>query len=160
MRALVVYESAFGNTEKVARAIQEGLTSHVPTGAVEVGGAAREFEDDVDLLVVGGPTHAFGMSRDSTRRDAAKKADREPVSKGQGIREWLAGVQGQAPRLAAAFDTRFKTAALDHRLGGTWSGKAPSRARLSDLRACRKLLRGGDRGAVARRRARAGAPVG
>jgi hypothetical protein len=108
MRALVVYESAFGNTEKVARAIQEGLTSHVPTGTVEVGGAAREFEDDVDLLVVGGPTHAFGMSRDSTRRDAAKKADREPVSKGQGIREWLAGVQGQAPRLAAAFDTRFK----------------------------------------------------
>jgi hypothetical protein len=75
MRALVVFESAFGNTEKIARAINEGLTSVVPTRAVEVGGAALELEGDVDLLVVGGPTHAFGMSRPGTRQQAAKQAE-------------------------------------------------------------------------------------
>jgi hypothetical protein len=108
MRALVVYESAFGNTEKVARAVGEGLSLHVPTQVVEVGDAPSGIESDIELLVVGGPTHAFSMSRPSTREDAAKKADGEVVSKGQGIREWLAGVQGTAPRLGVAFDTRYK----------------------------------------------------
>jgi hypothetical protein len=108
MRALVVFESAFGNTEKIARAINEGLTSVVPTRAVEVGGAALELEGDVDLLVVGGPTHAFGMSRPGTRQQAAKQAEHGVVSNGIGIREWLESVLGPAPRLAAAFDTRFK----------------------------------------------------
>ena len=108
MRALVVFESAFGNTEKIARAIQEGLTSLVPTRAIEVGGAARDLGGDVDLLVVGGPTQAFGMSRPGTRQQAARQADDGVVSEGIGIREWLAGLNRPAPRLAAAFDTRFK----------------------------------------------------
>ncbi len=56
-RALVVFESMFGNTEAIARAVADGL-----------GGGA-----EVD--VVGGPTHAFGMSRPSTRRSAAQQAE-------------------------------------------------------------------------------------
>jgi hypothetical protein len=108
MRALVVFESAFGNTEKVARAIEQGLTSVVPTRAVEVGDAPLELDGDIDLLVVGGPTNAFGMSRPGTRAQAAKQATHGVVSKGIGIREWLAALRGPAPRLAAAFDTRFK----------------------------------------------------
>ena len=133
MRALVVYESAFGNTEKIARAIQEGLTSLVPARALEVGGAAREFGADVELLVVGGPTQAFGMSRASTREGAAKKEDRELVSKGQGIREWLAGVQGPAPRLGAAFDTRFKKPRL---ITGSAARAAEKRLRELGCRIC------------------------
>jgi hypothetical protein len=107
MRAVVVFESAFGNTERIARAIADGLTSIVPARAVEVGGAPLEFEDDVDLIVVGGPTHALGMSRPGTRQQAAKQAEHGVVSNGIGIREWLSRVHA-APRLAAAFDTRFK----------------------------------------------------
>ena len=107
LRALVVYESAFGNTQKIARAIGEGLSTCMATEVVEVGHVPGET-GEIDLLVVGGPTHAFSMSRPSTREDAAKKADGEVVSKGRGIREWLAGGPGLAPRLAAAFDTRFK----------------------------------------------------
>lgn len=107
MQALVVYESAFGNTERIALAIGEGLSLAMTTQIAEVTDAPTET-GELGLLVVGGPTHAFSMSRPSTREDAAKKANGELVSKEQGIREWLAGVQGPAPRLAAAFDTRFK----------------------------------------------------
>jgi hypothetical protein len=108
MRAVVVYESAFGNTEMIARAIADGLTSVIPTRVTEVGGAPGSFDDHTDLLVVGGPTHAFGLSRPGTRQQAAKQAEHGVVSSGVGIREWLGAIQDRGPRLGAAFDTRFK----------------------------------------------------
>ncbi|HEY8524679.1 MAG TPA: flavodoxin domain-containing protein [Acidimicrobiales bacterium] len=109
MRALVVYESMFGNTEAVARAVGAGLAALMPTDVVEVGRAPAALGDDVDLLVVGGPTHAFGLSRRRTRADAAKQAEGQLVSRGFGLREWLAVLD--RPRdgvAAAAFDTRVK----------------------------------------------------
>lgn len=72
MKSIVVYESMFGNTERVARAIAEALGRCGGVELVEVGDAAASL-GSVDLLVVGGPTHAFGMSRESTRADAARK---------------------------------------------------------------------------------------
>jgi len=65
MNALVLYESRFGNTERVAEAIALALQEAVPTrlAAVEdvsdCAGALR----GIDLLVVGGPTHAHGISQ-------------------------------------------------------------------------------------------------
>src|SRR4051812_30612602 len=108
MRALVVFESMFGNTEKVAGAVAHGLQLEgIDTGLVEVGSAPRRLTADVDLLVVGGPTHAFSMSRASTRADAvAKGAAQERAS--VGLREWLDSVvldTTHVPELAA-FDTR------------------------------------------------------
>ena len=108
MRALVVYESAFGNTEEIARAIAEGLSGHMPVDVVEVGVAPNRVGREVDLLVTGGPTHGFSMSRASTRDDAAKKSAGQIVSRGQGIREWLARDRELNPGSAAAFDTRFE----------------------------------------------------
>jgi hypothetical protein len=108
-RALVVFESMYGNTEAVARAIAEGLATRVPVDVVEVGAAPPVPGDDVDLLVVGGPTHAFGMSRASTRRDASEKvaeAGGAPVSRGDGVREWLAALPSRPGLRAAAFDTQ------------------------------------------------------
>lgn len=105
-RALVVFESMYGNTEAVARAIADGLATRVAVDVLEVGGAPAAADDDIALLVVGGPTHAFGMSRPSTRRDAADKVERPTVSRGPGVREWLESLQSQAGRQAAAFDTR------------------------------------------------------
>lgn len=106
MRALVVYESMFGNTQTVATAIAEGLRAAVTVDLVEVGAAPTTVDDDIGLLVVGGPTHAFGMSRAATRRDAAEQAEREVVSAGTGLREWLEVVQAPAARIpAAAFGT-------------------------------------------------------
>jgi hypothetical protein len=108
MRALVVYESMFGNTQAVADAVADGLGAHVPADAVEVGAAPTVLGEDVALLVVGGPTHAFGMSRQATRRDAGEQADHGLVSAGIGLREWLTAVDRGSGRVAAAFDTRIQ----------------------------------------------------
>ena len=74
--------------------------------AVEVGGAPATLDDDVTLLVVGGPTHAFGMSRPRTRQDAATQAPDGLVSTRTGLREWLAALRAPAGIAAAAFDTK------------------------------------------------------
>ncbi|MFD1546055.1 flavodoxin family protein [Nonomuraea guangzhouensis] len=106
MYALIVYESMFGNTKQIAEAVAEGLATAMRTEVLEVGSAPASVEEDVGLLVVGGPTHAFGMSRASTRQSAAQQG--RVLSQGQGVREWLATVQTPSARLAsAAFDTRI-----------------------------------------------------
>ncbi|WP_101790310.1 flavodoxin family protein [Nonomuraea indica] len=108
MDALVVYESMFGNTRRIAEAVAEGLSCRVRAEAVEVGSAPAQVGPDIGLIVVGGPTHAFSMSRTSTRRSAAQQATGPLVSRGDGVREWLATLRTPAARLgSAAFDTRI-----------------------------------------------------
>jgi hypothetical protein len=108
LRALVVYESMFGNTEKVAGAVLRGLQHEgVDAGLVEAGSAPASLPDDLDLLVVGGPTHAFSMSRASTRADAVRQG--APTERtASGIREWLESVRLPHDRLpvVATFDSR------------------------------------------------------
>lgn len=105
-RAVVVYESIFGNTRAVAEAVAAGLAEHGAAEAVEVSLAPTLLERDV-LLVVGGPTHAFSLSRPQTRETARQQVQGEPVSAGIGLREWLEAVQAPAGVAAAAFDTRI-----------------------------------------------------
>jgi hypothetical protein len=105
MKALVVYESMFGNTKQVAEAVADGLRATYDTGVIEVGGAPS-MVSDVDLLVVGGPTHALGMSRPQTRESAIGYTDEPLVSPGQGIREWLGGLAKSTGTPAAVFDTK------------------------------------------------------
>ncbi len=61
MRALVVYESMFGNTEAVARAVAGGLSGSMEVEVYEVSRAPSPVTGPIDLLVVGGPTHAFSL---------------------------------------------------------------------------------------------------
>jgi len=110
MSALVVYESMYGNTADVARAIAEGIGG--TTVALEVGTAPAVLPADVDLLVVGGPTHARGMSQETSRRDAEARGDRPVVSRTVGIREWIERVQLARRVEAAAFDTRVPGPAI------------------------------------------------
>ena len=106
MKSIVVFESMFGNTERVARAIAEGLQRCGDVELVEVGDADPAL-DFVDLLVVGGPTHAFGMSRESTRADAQRQAgDSVLVSRHGGVREWAAQLAGVQAGALATFDTK------------------------------------------------------
>jgi hypothetical protein len=108
MRALVVYESLFGNTRLVAEAVGEGLSSTSDVEVVEVGAAPTTL-DGVDLVVVGGPTHAFGMSRRRTREDGKRQGEQAGhviVSQGIGVREWLESLSPAAGTAAVAFDTR------------------------------------------------------
>jgi hypothetical protein len=97
MSALVVYESMWGNTRAVAEAIARGLGPD--TEVLDVTRASGDLPTEVDLLVIGGPTHAFSMSRGTTRHDAAQRG--APAGEeSQGIREWLAGLE--PPRTDAA----------------------------------------------------------
>lgn len=105
MHALVIVESIWGNSEQVGRAIAEGLGG---VGSVEVASSeiAPVRVDGYDLLVVGGPTHAFSMSRPSTR--SAAVTDRSaPRLVERGIREWMDSlVRPERSIPAFAFDTR------------------------------------------------------
>jgi flavodoxin len=58
MKILVVYDSVFGNTEQIARAIGTALES---AGSVEIllAGQAAPHLSGVDLLVLGSPTRGF-----------------------------------------------------------------------------------------------------
>jgi hypothetical protein len=112
MRTLIVYESMFGNTAAVAQAVARGLAAHadVEVEVRRITAAPDEIGDDVGLLVVGAPTHAFGLSRPSTREDAARRASAIEGSRDEGVRGWL-GRQPPVttrphPPLAVAFDTR------------------------------------------------------
>jgi hypothetical protein len=131
MRAVVVYESMFGNTRLVAEAVAAGLSAGLGTGSVtllEVGaaaaGAGPAAVEAADLLVLGGPTHAFGLSRPATRRSAADLA-RDSVPPGPGLREWLAAAQPVSGRLAATFATRVRRAFV----GGSAATAAARRLR-------------------------------
>ena len=112
MKALIVYETWFGNTRQVAEAVARGLQGAFDVTVTAVGSAPSEPGDGTGLLVVGGPTHAFGMSRRSTRRSAVEQArskemlDAASPSEEFGVREWLAGLPRVDGGMAAAFDTR------------------------------------------------------
>src|SRR3954465_4077978 len=106
MKALIVYESMFGNTEKVARAVAAGLADGMEVEVDEVSAAPAQVTDLVDLIVVGGPTHAFSLSRPSTRADAHERGATQGEVDG-GLREWLGRLSGRPhSELVAAFDTR------------------------------------------------------
>ncbi|HEX6756444.1 MAG TPA: hypothetical protein VF109_10955, partial [Mycobacteriales bacterium] len=95
----------FGNTRAVADAIAGGLAPAVEAEVVDVLDAPLTVGRGVDLLVVGGPTQAFGMSRPGTRQDAAQQARRPPDVARIGVREWLDQADPGDIRTAAAFDT-------------------------------------------------------
>jgi len=91
MKTLIVYDSVYGNTEKIARAIAAALT---PSGEVKVlrPGEVNPAElASVDLLIVGSPTQ--GGRPTPAILDFLNKVS-EPAIKGLNV---------------AAFDTRFST---------------------------------------------------
>jgi hypothetical protein len=118
VRALVVYESVFGDAEAIARAIAAGIATHFPADVVAAREAPADVGADVELLVVGGPTHAFGMPRPATREGAVKQYAAHLDDTSTGLREWLDTAQLPPGLSAAAFDTRMDhpklITALDH----------------------------------------------
>lgn len=112
MRAFVVYESMYGNTQQVAEAIGRALAAAGEVTVVDVASAPASLPDRVDLLVVGGPTHAFAMSRPATRKQAVATGGRS-TDLTTGIREWLGVLTVGSPGPAAAtFDTRVQVPLL------------------------------------------------
>ncbi|MFN2131134.1 MAG: flavodoxin family protein [Anaerolineae bacterium] len=89
MKVLVVYDSVFGNTEKVAQTIGDALRPMAEVEVLRVGDVTPEHLAGLDALIVGSPTRAF----------SATPAIKQFV--GGLPRDSLDGVQ------VAAFDTRI-----------------------------------------------------
>ena len=100
IKAVVLYESLFGNTESIARAIADGLDQSYEVALASFG-AAPVRTTEADLIVLGGPTHGWGMTKPSSRRRPGSSAY------AIGVREWLDASPPGKGRSAAAFDTRF-----------------------------------------------------
>jgi hypothetical protein len=118
MKILVVYESSYGNTHLIADAIGEGLGTAADVEVVPVAKASKELVERADLVVVGGPTHAHGMSREQTRQAAADAAHLPDshvtlaaAAAGGGLGVGFTGL-GSVTTNAAAFDTRVDAPAL------------------------------------------------
>jgi|ERR1017187_7474799 hypothetical protein len=134
MRALIVYESMYGNTHAVADRIGAGFRSEDDVRVVSVREATADQVDWADLLIVGGPTHVHGLSRPGTRTTArnaaAKPGSRltlDPSADGPGLREWFKTLGSLHGKDASAFDTRLDGPAM-------FTGRA-SRAITRDLQA-------------------------
>jgi hypothetical protein len=109
MKALVVYESMYGNTAEIAESIGRGLQEGgFDTEVAPLDRAEPVLVAEIDLLAVGGPTHAHGMSRTATRTAALhdEKNGYEAPTASPGIRYWLHDLPHGRSR-AAAFDTRL-----------------------------------------------------
>lgn len=106
-RALVVFESLFGDARTIAQAIADGLSPHIPVDVVAAAEAPADVPSDVRLLVVGGPNHGLSMPRQSTREGAIQQYGARIADTSRGLHEWLDAVRfAGGDTLAAAFDTR------------------------------------------------------
>lgn len=59
MKAMIVYDSYFGNTEKTAEAMAQALQGQAEVVIKRVSEAQSDQLGDLDLLIVGSPTRAF-----------------------------------------------------------------------------------------------------
>jgi len=94
MKALVIYDSVFGNTEKIAQAMGQALGSQ----AIRVGDVRAEHLAGLDVLIVGSPTRAFSPT--------------------PAIKNWLKSLAANSLKgvKVAAFDTRIALADVNSRI--------------------------------------------
>lgn len=107
MKAVVVYESLWGNTAAIARAIAEGIGPGAR--ALSTAEASPAVVVEADLIVAGSPVLAFALPTDRMResvRTSHDKAPAPPDLSHPSLRSWLAALpRGNA--VAAAFETRI-----------------------------------------------------
>jgi hypothetical protein len=106
MKAIVVYESYWGNTAAIARAVAEGIGPDTP--ALDTDEATPEAIEGADLLVVGSPVLAFALPTEAVREGLPKEKDAPSVAdiSKPSLRAWLDGLPKGSGR-AAAFETRI-----------------------------------------------------
>src|SRR3982751_2898181 len=62
MKALIIYDSVYGNTEDIAEAMATVFEQYGPTRLVAAGTVSVLDLMGVDLLAIGGPTQKHGLS--------------------------------------------------------------------------------------------------
>ena len=121
MKAIVVYESHWGNTASVARAIAAGIGAEAE--ALSTAEATAEVVANAELVVAGAPLMALRLPTDRMVDGIVAKPDEPPVDLGvPTMRTWLAGLPS-GRGACAAFETRLRwspggaTGAIEHGLG-------------------------------------------
>jgi hypothetical protein len=107
MKAIIVYESFWGNTAAVARAIAEGLGPGAR--AVSTAEARDAALAGVDLIVAGAPLVTFRVPSDKIIemiRQGADKRKKAPDLTPPSMRSWYESLPRGSGR-AAAFETRL-----------------------------------------------------
>jgi hypothetical protein len=108
MKAVVVYESLWGNTAAVARAIAEGLGPEARALCTDEAGA--EAIAGADLVVAGSPVLGFSLPTDQMLegiRTNPGNAPTPPDLSHPSLRSWLASLPAATGRFAA-FETRMR----------------------------------------------------
>jgi len=91
-KAIVIYDSKFGNTEKIAKALSEGMKKEgLDVDCVKIDNVDLDKLAEYETLVIGAPTHALGISK--PMKEFLKKLE-------------SVNLQGKK---AFAFDTRLKS---------------------------------------------------
>jgi flavodoxin len=105
-KALVVYDSVYGNTEKIAKALAKGLgDSGVDVDTLQVDLVKFDELSRYDLLVVGGPVHAWSATK--------------PI---KAFLERLKTAEGLSGKKAFAYDTKLSKSSLAGSVGGKIEG--------------------------------------
>ena len=95
MKVLIIYDSVFGNTEKIARAMGDAIGSHEDVEILWAGDVEPEHLTGLDVLIAGSPTRAFKPTKAIT--NFLKRIPKDGL---KGVR-------------IAAFDTRFTMSAIE-----------------------------------------------
>ena len=91
-RAIIVYDTKFGNTEKIAKALAEGMKKEgVNVDCLKIDQVDVSKLGEYDMLAIGGPTHGFGLSE--PMKDFLQKLENVNLS----------------GKKAVAFDTKLKS---------------------------------------------------
>ena len=107
MKAVVVYESPWGNTAAIARAIAEGIGPGAR--AVSTDEASDAVIADADLIVAGAPVLGFRLPTDAMRQSietSERDAPTAPDLSHPSMRSWLDALPHGRGR-SAAFETRI-----------------------------------------------------
>ena len=107
MKAVVVYESLWGNTAAVARAIAEGIGPEAQ--ALSTAEATAAAIADADLIVAGAPVLAFSLPSDRMRENLRANPGRAPTPPDlshPSMRSWLDALPPGHGR-STAFETRI-----------------------------------------------------
>jgi flavorubredoxin len=106
MNAIVVYESHWGNTAKIAEAIAEGIGEGA--AAMSTSEAVPGVVAKAELIVAGAPLNAFRLPTEQIRTSiATQHASPPPDLSHQSMRSWLEALP-KSTAAAAAFETRFR----------------------------------------------------
>lgn len=113
MQVVVVYDTQFGNTERVARAVAAGAADLGSVDVLAAADSAGRPQLPPDLLIIGGPTQRHGLS--------------------PALRAYLDALprDGLGNARVATFDTRYRMAPL---LSGSAAKDAAGRLRRSGFR--------------------------